>query len=129
VVILHAFLALSAGFATMALLIAILTGLLKKLTPSWTGAQSHLSVGYGFVNFGCSILAAAAGGYITAWLALNNPLLYVLALAITVLLLGALSAVQQRGRLPIWYLLLLTAITPLGALAGGLIRLRVLGIL
>jgi hypothetical protein len=129
VVILRAFLALSAGFATMALLIAILTGLLKKLTPSWTGAQSHPSAGYIFVNFGCSILAASAGGYITAWLALNNPLLYILALAISVLLLGALGALQQRGRLPIWYLLSLTAITPLGTMAGGLIRLRVLGLL
>jgi hypothetical protein len=53
----------------------------------------------------------------------------VLALALIVLLLAALSAMQSRGMQPIWYQLMLVAITPLGVLAGGLVRLRVLGIL
>ena len=128
-VILRAFLALLAGFATIGLLITTATAFLKKLTPSWTGPRNSPSIGYVFVNLGASFLAAVAGGYVTAWLAQNNPLFYVLALAIAVLLLGALSAVQQRGRLPIWYLLVLVAFTPLGALAGGLIRLRALGVL
>ncbi len=85
--------------------------------------------GYVFVNVGYSFLAAAAGGYVTAWIAQKNPLIHVLALAITVLLLAALSALQQRGQQPLWYALMLVALTPLGVLAGGLVRLRVLGVL
>jgi hypothetical protein len=46
-----------------------------------------------------------------------------------VLLLAALSALQAKGKQPIWYQLALVAIAPLGVLAGGLLRLRVLGIL
>jgi hypothetical protein len=53
----------------------------------------------------------------------------VLGLGIIVLALAALSALQSRGKQPIWYQLSLVAITPLGVLAGGLVRLRVLGIL
>lgn len=128
-VILHAFLALVAGFATMALLVAIVTALLQKLTPSWVGEPKRPKPGYVFVNLGYSFLAAAAGGYVTAWLARANPLVHVLALAITVLLLAALSALQQRGQQSAWYVLTLVALTPLGVFAGGLIRLRALGIL
>jgi hypothetical protein len=53
----------------------------------------------------------------------------VLALSLIVLLLAALSALQARGKQPIWYALTLVALSPIGVLAGGLVRLRVLGIL
>ena len=128
-VILHAFLALVAGFATMAVLVIALTALLGKLTPGWVGEQGKPRPGYIFVNLGYSFLAAAAGGYVTAWAAAANPLVHVLALAIVVLALAALSALQSRGKQPIWYALALVAVSPLGVLAGGLVRLRVLGIL
>ena len=75
--------------------------------------------GYVFVNLGYSFLAAAAGGYVTAWIAQNNPLIHVLALGIIVLLVAALSALQQRGQQPVWYVLTLVALTPLGVFAGG----------
>jgi hypothetical protein len=68
-------------------------------------------------------------GYVTAWAAAANPLIHMLALGIVVLALAALSALQSKGKQPIWYQLALVAITPLGVLAGGLLRLRVLGIL
>ncbi|MGA2672977.1 MAG: hypothetical protein ABSE99_07075 [Terracidiphilus sp.] len=128
-VILHAFLALLAGFATMAVLVTVITGLLTRLTPGWVGAKGTPRPGYVFVNLGYSFLAAAAGGYATAWAAAANPLVHVLALGIVVLALAALSVMQSKGEQPIWYLLSLVAITPLGVLAGGLLRLRVLGIL
>jgi len=128
-VVLHAFLALLSGFATMAALVAVITVLLQKLTPGWVGETGKPRTGYIFVNLGYSFLAAAAGGYVTAWIARHNPLFHVLALAITVLLLAALSALQQRGQQPIGYMLSLVALTPLGVLAGGIIRLRVMGIL
>ena len=90
-VALHAFLALLAGFVTMAALIAVITALLQKLTPEWVGKSEVPKPGYMFVNLGYSFLAAAAGGYVTAWIAEHNPLIHVLALAITVLLLAAMS--------------------------------------
>ena len=46
-----------------------------------------------------------------------------------VLALAALSALQSRGKQPVWFALAQVAISPLGVLAGGLVRLRVLGIL
>jgi len=129
VVILRTFLALLAGFATMAMLVAVITALLMKLTPDWVGEQGKPKPGYIFVNLGYSFLAAAAGGFVTAWAAQRNPLIHVLALALAVLALAALSALQQRGKQPIWYMLTLVALSPLGVLAGGMVRLRVLGVL
>ena len=128
-VILHAFLALLAGFATMALLVIVVTALLAKLTPGWVGEEGKPNPAYVFVNLGYSFVAAAAGGYVTAWAAAANPLIHVLALGIVVLVLSALSALQSRGKQPVWCALTLLAVTPMGVLAGGLVRLRVLGIL
>jgi NADH:ubiquinone oxidoreductase subunit 6 (subunit J) len=133
VVILHAFLSLATGFAMIALLAIAMAALLARVAPSWTDAAGKtsrgLTPGYAFVNLGSSFLAAAAGGYGTAWMAAANPLILVLALAIVVLAISALSALQARGQQPIWYQLLLVAIAPVGVLAGGLVRLRVMGIL
>lgn len=128
-VILRAFLALAAGFATIALVVIALTALLGKLTPGWAGEQDSPQPGYVFVSLGYSFLAAAAGGYVTAWAAHANPLIHVMALGMAVLALAALSAMQAKGEQPIWVGLALVAIMPLGVLAGGLVRLRVLGIL
>ena len=93
------------------------------------GEEGKPQPGYIFVNLGYSFLAAAAGGYVTALLAAANPLYHVLALGIIVLALAALSAMQSKGKQPIWYQLTLIALTPIGVLAGGLVRLRVIGIL
>ena len=128
-VILNAFLALVAGYATFVVLVIALTALLTRLVPGWTASEDDPQLSYIFVNLGYSFLAAAAGGYVTAWVAVGNPLILVLALALVVLALAALSALQSRGKQPIWYALMLVAISPIGVLAGGLLRLRVLGIL
>lgn len=128
-VAMHAFFALTAGFLTMAVLVGVLTALLTRLTPSWVQNEAKPQPGYIFVNLCYSFLAAAGGGYVTAWVAVANPLYHVLALAIIVLAIAALSALQQRGKQPIWYQLALVALSPIGAFAGGIIRLRVLGIL
>jgi hypothetical protein len=127
--VLHAFLALLAGFAVMALLVALVTAALARFTPDWMGGTGSPRPAYVFVNLGYSFLAAAAGGYVTALVAGNNPLYHVLALAIAVLALSALSALQQKGKQPVWYALALVGFTPLGILAGGLVRLRTQGIL
>ena len=128
-VILHTFLALAAGFAVVVLLGLGLTLLASRLVPSWADAAGKQRPSYFFIHLALSFLAASAGGYVTAWVARDNPLIQVLALALVVLLLSAMSALQSRGKYPIWFQLAQVAITPLGVLAGGLLRLRVLGIL
>ena len=76
------------------------------------------------------LVGIAAGlATVTAWVAAANPLIHVLALAMVVLALAALRALQSRGKQPVWYALILVAISPIGVLAGGLVRLRMLGIL
>jgi hypothetical protein len=125
----RAFLALLAGFATMAVLVTGLTALVTWLAPEWVGEQGKPNPGYAFVNLGYSFLSAAAGGYVTAWGSAANPMIHVLVLGIVVLAMGALSALQGRGKQPVWYALTLLALMPLGVLAGGLVRMRVLGIL
>jgi hypothetical protein len=126
--ILHAFLALGAGFLSMAVLVGVATAVLMKRVPEWVGTPGQPRAGYIFVNLGYSFAAAMVGGYVTAWLAYGNPLIHALALALIVLLLSALSSMQSRGQQPIWYQLTLIALTPIGVIAGGLIRLKMMGI-
>jgi hypothetical protein len=128
-VMVHAFLALLAGFATIAVTVTGIEAMLNRLSPEWAGAEGAPRPGYAFVNLGYSFLASAAGGYVTAWVSSTNPLIQVLVLGIVVLAIAALSTLQARGKQPIWYALTLLALMPLGVLAGGLMRLRVLGIL
>jgi hypothetical protein len=125
----HAFLALLAGLATIAVLSMGMRALLRRLTPDWASEQGRPSSGEVIVQLGSSLLTAAAGGYMTAVVAQANPLVHVLALGIAVLALAALSALQAKGTQPILFQLTMVAISPLGVLAGGLLRLRILGIL
>jgi len=128
-VILHAFLSLAAGFAAAMLVVLGLRGLLLLFAPSLAAVDARPRLSYTVVNLGASFLAGAAGGYVTAYAAAANPLVHVLALGLILLALAALSALQSRGLQPILYQLAQVAIAPLGVLAGGLVRLRVLGIL
>lgn len=141
-VILHAFLALAAGLAAIVLLDLAATALVARFTPSWAieaakpekdEGPARFGPGAVTVHLGALFLSAAAGGYLSAWMAAlfaaANPLVHVLGLAIIVLTLGALNALQSRGKLPIWLQLSQVALSPIGVLAGGLLRLRVLGIL
>jgi hypothetical protein len=128
VVILHTFLALVSGFAVLALLAVGFSALVSRLVPSWADERRPQPANT-LVNLGSTFLATAAGGYVTAWVAQANPLIHVLALALVVLALAALSALQSRGKLPVWLALAQVAISPVGVVAGGLVQLRVVGIL
>ncbi|HEX3894335.1 MAG TPA: hypothetical protein VHW46_17295 [Terracidiphilus sp.] len=121
--------ALFAGLAATVLLSFAVKFLLQQFAPDWAEEAGLLSAGLMVVNLGTSLLTAAAGGYVTAWTTQGNALASVLVLAVIVLVLSALSALQTRGKGPIPYQLALVALAPLGVLAGGLVRLRVEGIL
>ncbi len=146
-VILRAFLALAAGLAVAVGLALALKALIDWLVPGWADGRGPLRPGWGtnapagdshppergfgsaFVRLGAAFLAAAGGGYVTAWAGRANPLVDVMGLGMVVLALAAFSAFESRGRSPIWFQLSQVAVAPLGVLAGGLVRLRVLGIL
>ena len=125
----HAFLALFAGFVAIAAGMLIATAVLRHWVPEWSGQPRHPQPGYVFANFGCAFLAAGAGGYVTAWAAGRQPFPAMLGLGVVVLALGAISALQARGTQPAWYQVGLIAIAPLGVVVGGLVRLRILGVL
>lgn len=128
-VMLHAFVVLAAGFAAAMLLVLALRGVLQLAAPSLTAIEAHPGFSYTMVNLGVSFLAGAAGGYTTAWVGRANPMVHVLALGLILLALAALSALQMRGQQPIWYQLGQIVVAPAGVLVGGLVRLRVLGML
>jgi uncharacterized Tic20 family protein len=128
-VILHAALALLAGFALITALVMPFTVLLTKRFPAWVGAPGRPRPAYLLVNLVYSFLAAAAGGYLTACIATGDPLSTVLALAIVVLAMSAISTLDARGRQPLRYQIALAVISPIGVVIGGLLRLKVLGLM
>jgi hypothetical protein len=129
VAVARTFWALLAGFAAMALLVGGITALLRRFTPGWVVETGRLTAGAVVVTLGASFLSAVAGGYVTAVVAVGNALVQVLVLAIVVLALTAMSVLQQRGQQPVPFQLALVALTPMGVLAGGLLRMRVLGLI
>lgn len=128
-IMLRAFYALVAGFVVVLLVQAAAMLVLKRRVPSWAGVQPKPSLGYTIVNGGILLIASVAGGWVTAQLAQANPLIHTLGLALVMLLMSALTAMQARGRQPIWYLLLMLPVAPFGVFAGGIIFLRWYGLL
>ncbi len=125
----RAFTALVAGFAAATLFAIAMTALLKRFAPDWAGAQAAMRPGPVFVNLGFSLMSGAAGGYATAWAAVGNPLPDMLVLGIVLLLLAGLNTLQSREERPLKYQVALIVLAPLGVVAGGLVRLRVTGLL
>ncbi len=123
----RSFLAILAGFATMAVLITVATAAITRSLPRLIGEPEHPRRRYLLLNLVYSAAFAASGGYVTAIVAKADPLRTVLMLAIVILLLSALSALQLRGRQPVAYQFALIVLTPVAALAGGLLRMHEAG--
>jgi hypothetical protein len=126
--IVHSFLAILAGLITAVGLSGIATALLKRLALDLTRDDTPPDPFVMAVNVGIELVSSLLGGYVTARYAQGNPLSHALMLALAVLLLSALSALQMKGKQPVYYLLVLTIIPPLAVLSGGLLRLRQMGI-
>ena len=123
----RSFLAILAGFATMAVLVTVATTAITKSLPRLIGQPDHPRRRYLLLNLAYSAAFAASGGYVTAIVAKADPLRNILMLAIVILLLSALSALQLRGKQPIAYQLALIVLTPVAALAGGLVHMHAAG--
>jgi hypothetical protein len=120
----RSFLAILAGFATMAVLVTLATSAISRSMPRFVGEREHPRRRYLLANLAYSAAFAAAGGYVTAIIAKSDPLRNILMLAIVILLLSALSALQLRGQQPLAYQFALIVLTPIAALAGGLLRMH-----
>jgi hypothetical protein len=127
-VILQGILALLAGFAVMTVPVVALTVWLTRSAPNWVGPTGRPRPAYMLVNAAYSVAAAVAGGYVTAMIASENPLRYTLGLAIVVLGMSAISALEGRGRQPLRYRVALIVLMPVGVVLGGLLRLHVMGV-
>jgi hypothetical protein len=123
----RSFLAILAGFATMAVLVTVATAAITKSYPRLIGEPDQPRRRYLLLNLAYSAIFAASGGYVTAIVAKSDPLRNVLMLAIVILLISALSALQLRGRQPVAYQFALIVLTPVAALAGGLLRMHEAG--
>jgi hypothetical protein len=124
----HSFLAILAGFITIVGLMGIATALFKRVAPNLTRDDAPPDPFVMAANVGIGLVCSALGGYVTARYAQGNPLVHALMLALGVLLISALSALQMKGKQPIYYLLVLTIIPPLAVLCGGLLRLHQIGL-
>jgi hypothetical protein len=123
----NGFLALLTGFVTMVVPVFLINGFLQSRLPEWVGEEGSPRPVYVAVNLLYSFLAAVGGGFVTAFIAHQNALDTALALAIVILVLGALSTLQAKVKPPLWYLVPLLIVSPLGVIAGGLLRIKFLG--
>ena len=124
----HSFLAILAGFITIVGLMGIATALLKRFAPNLTRDDAPPDPFIMTVNVGIGLVCSILGGYVTARYAQSNALVHALMLALAVLLLSAISALQMKGKQPVYYLMVITTIPPLAVLCGGLLRLHQMGL-
>jgi hypothetical protein len=117
--LLRSFIAITAGFACMALLTAITTLLTRWLTPSW--ARMPPSRTAQIFNLVASCLYGALGGRLTATIAPISPLVHSLILAIIVLLVSTLAASELRGQALGFYPLALAVLPSLATLGSGIL--------
>jgi hypothetical protein len=124
----RSFEALLAGLAGILLLVGLVRSLVIRFVPDWAGQGADPGPGGMLVQLGATFLSSAAGGCLTAWVSPADPLRHVFVLGLVVLVLGALSVREARQKVSIGFRLALIAIAPLGVVAGGLARLRILGV-
>ncbi len=125
----RAFFAIASGFVTMAVLIMASIAALSRLAPGFVSKDQRPRLTYMLCNLAFSAAFAVLGGWVTARLAPvpGNPLTLSLMLALVVLLMSALSAMQMRGQQPVTYQLTLIVISPVAVVLGGFLRLHQLG--
>jgi hypothetical protein len=123
------------GYVVVAIVVVVTTMLAAMaLIP---GARNAMKSGthppptraYLVANLACSVLAAVAGGYVTAVMAIVAPLQHAAALAV---LFAVVSLATSRGGRPQpgqprWYPLTILVLGVAGALAGGWLRALAVG--
>ena len=121
---LRSVLAVIGGFLTMAIVVMLLTGAIRMLSPSWFPADGAPTGPYLTTNVVYSFVAALAGGYVAAWIATRLPMQHAIALGTFVLVMSVMSARFYGARQPRWYQVLLAVVMPLAVVLGGYVRSR-----
>src|SRR3954451_13511818 len=117
--LIHSFIAIAAGFGSIALLTAITTLLTRWLVPSWARLPPSPSAQLFTLVAGCP--SSALGGRVTAIVAPSQPLFLSLILAIVVLLVSTIAASEFRHQALGFYPFALAVLPCLAALAGGIL--------
>jgi hypothetical protein len=112
--------AIAAGYLTLAILVGILVMTLGIMVPTAIPNNETIpSLGWVFFIEIFSLLAAAAGGYLTAFVARGSRISHVQLLGAVVLLVGLIQIWAGMNKLPIWYLVLQVAVSLVGVFLGG----------
>lgn len=117
---LHSFLDLLAGLATLVAL-----AILARTVFGWLQVQRRNVFLYRGAELAADIVASAFGGYVTA--RISSPMLaipHTLVLALIVLVLAALAALEQRDRTPLLYAMLGVIGNPLAVVGGAWVWLH-----
>jgi Na+/citrate or Na+/malate symporter len=117
--LLHSFVAIGVGFASMAILTAITTLLMRWLVPSWSRLPPSRSSQ--LFNLAATCLYSAMAGCATAVLAPISPLVHSLILAIIVLLVCTVTASEFRGQSLGFYPFALAVMPSMATLGGGIL--------
>ena len=117
--LLRSFIAIVAGFGSIALLTAITTLLTRWFVPSWVRLPPSRSAQIFNLVAGC--LFSALGGRVTAIFAPGQPLFHSLILAMIVLLVSTIAASEFRHQALGFYPLALAVMPCLATLAGGIL--------
>jgi hypothetical protein len=122
--------AVLAGFvaATIIVLLSTVIAVKLMLPPAGPGVMPEPTGSYLAVNLACGLLAAIAGGWLAARLALRAPLGHAMAVGTILLVLGLAAAAMESdgtsGSQPGWYLYAVALIGWIGASLGGVFRSR-----
>lgn len=117
--LLRSFIAIAAGFGSIALLTATTTLLTRWRVPSWAALPPSRSAQ--IFNLVASCLYCALGGRVTAIVAPSQPLFHSLILAMVVLLVSTIAASEFRHQALGFYPFALAMLPCLGTLAGGIL--------
>jgi hypothetical protein len=122
--------AVLAGFvvATIIVLLTTMIAVALMLPAAGPGMMPEPTGSYLAVNLLCALLAAIAGGWLAARMALRAPLGHAMAVGTIMLVLGLGTAAMESdgtpGSQPGWYLYALPMIGWVGAATGGLLAAR-----
>ena len=103
----------------MAVIVMIATPLAMKLMHVEMGRPTRP---YMALNLAYSFAAALAGGYLAALIAGRAPMAHGIALAVFMLIMSGISAMQSRGLQPALYVAALSLGSSLFCIAGAWLR-------
>ena len=118
-------LAVIAGFVIWSIIwLASTHGLMAAMPGDVHAGQPVTSVTVLLILLVVSVIASVISGYITAMVATEKHMTYVMAFGVVNLLVGIFFQVQSWDLMPIWYHLIFLALLIPAIMYGGKLRLK-----